>query len=110
MIDPAIKRGSSELVVLSVLARESLHGYELARRIDTQTSGLLSFTLASLYPLLYRLERRGCVTGVWKKAPSGRERRYYRITRLGRRQLVPLREEWSRYVRALRRLPGFRSA
>lgn len=110
MIDPGIKRGSAELAVLSVLAEEPLHGYELARRIGERTDGVLHFTLASLYPLLYRLERRGLLTGEWKTAPNGRKRRYYRLTSRGRRQLAPLREQWLRYFDALRRLPGVADA
>lgn len=110
MIDSAIKRGSAELAVLSVLAQQPLHGYELAQRIEKQTGGMLRFTLASLYPLLYRLERRGSLASEWKTAPSGRQRRYYRVTPRGRRQLAPLREQWLRYFQALRRLPGLRNA
>ena len=110
MIDPAIKRGSAELAVLSLLAEQPLHGYELARRIEERTGGALRFTLASLYPLLYRLERRGSVASDWRTAPNGRQRRYYRLTSRGRRQLEPLREQWRRYFEALRRLPGVADA
>lgn len=110
MIPPAIKRGSAELAVLSVLAEEPLHGYELARRIEERTAGGLRFTLASLYPLLYRLERRGAVAGAWKTAGNGRRRRYYRLTPRGRRQLAPLREQWLSYFAALQRLPGVADA
>lgn len=110
MIDPAIKRGSARLAVLSVLAGEPLHGYELARRIEKQTRGALGFTLASLYPLLYRLERGGLVIGEWKTAPNGRQRRYYRLTPRGRRELRPLRAQWRRLFEALRRLPGVAGA
>jgi transcriptional regulator len=110
MIHSSIKRGSAELAVLSVLAEEPLHGYEVARRIEERTGGLLRFTLASLYPLLYRLERRGAVAGEWKTAPNGRPRRYYRLTPRGRRQLRPLREQWRRYFEALQRLPGVADA
>src|SRR5262245_4778725 len=110
MIDPAIKRGSAELAVLSVLASEPLHGYELAQRIERQTDGLLRFTLASLYPLLYRLERQGSLASEWRTAPSGRQRRYYKVTAAGRRKLAPLRQQWRRYFQALRQLPGLRNA
>lgn len=110
MIDPAIKRGSAELAVLSVLAEGSLHGYEVARRIEERTGGTLRFTLASLYPLLYRLERRGAVASAWKTAPNGRQRRCYRLTAGGRRRLEPLREQWRRYFKALQRLPGVADA
>ena len=110
MINAAIKRGSAELAVLSVLAEEPLHGYEMARRIEQRTGGVLRFTLASIYPLLYRLERRGAVAGDWRTAPNGRRRRYYRLTPPGRRQLEPLRKQWRRYFEALQRLPGVADA
>ena len=110
MLPPAIKRGSAELAVLSVLAEGPLHGYELARRIQERTGGVLRFTLASLYPLLYRLEKRGTLAAEWKAAPNGRSRRYYRITPRGRGQLEPLREQWRRYLEALQRLPGLADA
>lgn len=110
MIPAAIKRGSAELAVLSVLADEPVHGYEMARRIEERTRGALRFTLAALYPLLYRLERRGAVTAEWRTAPNGRRRRYYRITARGRRELKPLRGQWLRYFEALRCLPGLADA
>ncbi len=110
MIGSAIKRGSSELAILSVLAGEPLHGYELARRIEQQTQGVLKFTLASLYPVLYGLERRGLIRGTWQEATSGRRRRYYRLTAAGRREMKPLRAEWARLFQALDRLAGVANA
>lgn len=104
MISANIKRGSAELAILSVLANRPLHGYEIARRIDHQTRGALRFTLASLYPLLYRMESRGWLSASWGETPAGRERRYYRITAAGRRKLAPLRKEWRELFRALGRL------
>lgn len=104
MVRATIKRGSAELAILSVLAGEALHGYEIARRIEQQTGGVLRFTLASLYPLLYQLEKRGWVKGTWQAAPGGRERRNYRLTATGKKQLAPLRREWRQFFRALERL------
>ena len=105
-IGPQIKRGSAELAILSVLAEGPLHGYQIAKRIERQTRGLLRFNLASLYPLLYRMEKRGWVKGTWEDPPGGRRRRYYRLAPAGRRRLVPLREEWAQFFRALNRLAG----
>jgi transcriptional regulator len=105
-IGPQIKRGSAELAILSVLAEGPLHGYQIAKRIERQTRGVLSFNLASLYPLLYRMEKRGWVKGTWEDPPGGRRRRYYRLTPAGRRRLVPLREEWAQFFQALNRLAG----
>lgn len=62
-LSDTIKRGSAELAILAVLEDTPLHGYEIARRIEQQTGGVLHFTLASLYPLLYRMEKRGWIRG-----------------------------------------------
>jgi PadR family transcriptional regulator, regulatory protein PadR len=103
MIEPGIKRGTAELAVLSVLEEGPLHGYEIARRIERQTKGKLRFTLASLYPLLYRMESKGLVRGAWEVG-DGRRRRCYRLTAAGKTKLAPLRREWGELFRALRQL------
>ena len=105
-IRPAIKRGSAELAILAVLRDRPSHGYEIAKQIALQTQGVLHFNLASLYPVLYGLEKRGWVRGNWEVAPSGRQRRYYRLTPAGKKRLAPLREEWGEFFRALHRLAG----
>ena len=104
MIGTGIKRGTAELAILSVLEAGALHGYEIARRIDRQTRGELRFTLASLYPLLYRMEQRSWIRGSWETSRSGRRRRVYRLTPAGKKRLSPLRQEWNELFRALRRL------
>jgi PadR family transcriptional regulator PadR len=104
MVGSEIKRGTAELAILSVLEDGALHGYEIARRIEQVTNGKLRFTLASLYPLLYRMEKRGWVRGEWQTAESGRRRRTYRLTAAGKKKIVPLRAEWSELFEALRRL------
>lgn len=109
-ISSNIKRGSAELAILTLLSETALHGYEIARRIEQHTGGVLRFDLASLYPLLYRLEKRGWLKGVWEVSANGRKRRYYRITAAGRKQLTPLREQWRLFFLALNRLAEVRSA
>lgn len=104
MISSNIKRGSAELAILSVLAHRPLHGYEIAHRIEHQTRGALRFTLASLYPLLYRMESRGWLRASWGETPAGRARRYYRLTAAGQKKLAPLRKQWRELFRALGRL------
>jgi len=99
-----VKRGSAELAILSMLADGPLHGYQIAKQIERQTHGVLVFNLASLYPLLYRLEKRGWATASWEISPHGRRRRYYRLTAIGKKQLAPLRAEWRLFFRALDRL------
>jgi len=104
MITPGIKRGTAELAVLSVLENGALHGYEIARRIEQQTKGSLRFTLAALYPMLYRLEKQKWIRGTWETSPTGRRRRCYRLTPQGKKKIQPLRAEWSELFSALRRL------
>ena len=82
-ISAKIKRGSAELAILTVLLEQPLHGYAIARRIEQQTRGALRFTLASLYPMLYALEKRGWVKGSWEASRAGRQRRHYRLTPAG---------------------------
>jgi PadR family transcriptional regulator PadR len=104
MIGPGIKRGTAELAVLSVLEGGALHGYEMARRIEQQTKGALRFTLAALYPMLYRMEQRGWIRGAWETSSNGRRKRCYRLTAAGKKKLSLLRQEWSELFEALRRL------
>jgi DNA-binding PadR family transcriptional regulator len=104
MIGIGVKKGTAELAILSVLQDGPLHGYELSRRIEAQTNGSLSFSLAALYPMLYRMERRRWICGAWETSSSGRRRRCYRLTPQGKKKLQPLRAEWLELFSALRRL------
>lgn len=99
-----VARGSAELAILSLLARESLYGFEISKRIEEESDGALRFSLASLYPMLYELEKRGWIGGRWQANRAGRDRRYYSLTPEGRKQLVPLKREWRSFFQALDRL------
>ena len=101
-----ITRGSGEIAILSLLAEKPLYGFEIAKQIGERTDGALQFTLASLYPLLYEMEKRGWVEGRWQVNQAGRDRRYYSLTAAGRRQLAPLRQEWRSFFQALDALAG----
>jgi DNA-binding PadR family transcriptional regulator len=101
-----IARGSAELAILTLLDKEQLYGFEIARRIEEDSGGALHFNLASLYPMLYTLEKRGWITGRWESNRAGRDRRYYCLTSVGRKQLAPLRQEWKSFFRALNLLAG----
>jgi PadR family transcriptional regulator PadR len=110
MIASGIKRGTAELVVLSILQEGALHGYEIARRIEQETNGSLRFTLAALYPMLYRLEKQKWIRGSWETSVNGRRRRCYRLTPKGKQKIAPLRKEWSDLFAALHRLAGVSNA
>jgi transcriptional regulator len=105
-----LKRGSLELVVLSLLEARPRHGYEISKLIEQRSDGVLRLHVASLYPLLYRLERRGWLEGRWLEQPGQRARRHYRLTREGRRIVRAQRRSWRDFARALDRLVGFRHA
>jgi DNA-binding PadR family transcriptional regulator len=104
------KKGSAEVVILAIVEPEPHHGYEIAKLIEARTGGSLTFTLASLYATLYRLEERGWIKGRWVEKAGQRRRCYYRITEPGRKVLGEQREDWSRLVVALRQVAGVESA
>jgi transcriptional regulator len=105
-----LQKGSAEMIVLALLEERSRHGYELAKLIETQSGSQLQFHVASLYPLLYRLERKGYVEGRWVEKAGERRRRFYRLTPTGRRALEAQRRSWREFVAALNRLTGFSHA
>jgi transcriptional regulator len=110
VIRTELKRGTAELAILSILENGPSHGYEIAQRIEKQSDGALRFTLAALYPLLYRMENRGWLQGVWETADSGRRRRCYKLLPRGKKMLSPLRAEWTDLFRAMRRVAKVRNA
>jgi transcriptional regulator len=97
-----LKKGSAELLVLSLVENRARHGYEIAKLIETRSEGSLSFQVASLYPLLYRLEGRGWIDGRWVEKAGQRRKRYYRITAAGRKVLAAQRASWQQFVEAIR--------
>ena len=101
-----LKKGGAELMVLASLEDMARHGYDIAREIDGRSGGMLRFHVASLYPMLYRLERRGWITGRWTEKAGQRRRRYYRLTPLGRKTLDAQRVEWRELIGALSRATG----
>jgi PadR family transcriptional regulator, regulatory protein PadR len=105
-IPAKIARGSAELVILSLLSEEPLYGFEISKRIEERTSGALRFTLASLYPMLYELEKRGGIAGHWEANQGGRDRRVYSLTPAGKKELALLKREWNFFFFALDRLAG----
>ena len=110
MLTDALKRGSAEFLILSLLESESRHGYELQKLIESRSDGVLSFHVASLYPLLYKLEERGWIVGRWVEKAGERRRRFYRLTAAGRSALEAQRESWREFVTAINRVSGVRYA
>ena len=105
-LDRELKRGSAELLILSLLDARPRHGYDLSKLIETRSGGQLKFHLDSLYPMLYRLEERGWIKGTWVEKPDERRRRFYKVTPEGRRVLAQQRKTWEAFVKAVRRVTG----
>jgi transcriptional regulator len=99
-----LKKGSAELLILSLVDDRARHGYDIARVIETKSEGALRFHAASLYPLLYRLEARGWIAGRWVEKPGERRRRMYRITPKGRKVLASQRSGFQAFVDAIQRV------
>jgi transcriptional regulator len=110
MLTDELKKGSAEFLVLSLLETEPRHGYELQKLIEARSRGVLVFHVASLYPLLYRLEERGWIVGRWIERAGERRRRYYRLTPTGRAALEQQRSSWREFVTAINRVSGVRYA
>jgi PadR family transcriptional regulator, regulatory protein PadR len=105
-VDRELKKGSAELLILSLLEFRARHGYELSKLIEERSKGALSFRVASLYPLLYRLEKRGWLRGRWVEKAGQRRRRYYSLTPEGREVLTSQRRGWKSFVAAINRITG----
>ena len=104
MFSAEVKKGSAALLVLALVEERPRHGYEISKLIESRSSGALSFRVASLYPMLYRLEKRGWVEGRWVEKAGQRRRRYYKLTREGRRVLSRQRSLWQQFLGALDRV------
>ena len=105
-LDRELKKGSAELLILSLLEARPRHGYELSKLIHSRSDGKLTFHIDSLYPLLYRLEERAWIKGTWVEKAGQRRRRFYKVTAEGRRVLARQRETWAAFVEAVRRVTG----
>lgn len=105
-MDRELKKGSAELLILSLIENRPRHGYEISKLIESRSDGVLRFNVASFYPLLYRLEQRGFIEGRWVEKAGQRRRRYYRLTAQGRKMLKEQRSTWRDFVNAMNQITG----
>ena len=94
-------QGTLDLLVLQVVALGPLHGYAIGQRLQQITRDSLQVQQGSLYPALHRLEERGWLRAEWKPSETGRDAKFYSLTRAGRRQLAVERADWHRLARAV---------
>ena len=106
MFRQELKRGSMELLILSMLDQKERHGYEIGKLIETRSGGRLEFRISTLYSTMYRLEERGWIKGRWVERAGQRRRRYYRLTSAGRGVLSSQKQEWEEYTTVINTLIG----
>jgi PadR family transcriptional regulator PadR len=110
IFDRELKKGSAELLILTLVETRARHGYEICKLIETRSDGVLRFNVASLYPLLYRLEKRGWIKGRWIEKAGQRRRRFYRLTVEGKKVLAAQRNTWQEFVEAINRITRIENA
>lgn len=110
MLSDELKKGTTPMLILSLLEAEQRHGYELAKLLEQKTRGIVRVHAASLYPLLYRLEKQRLIEGRWVEKAGERRRRFYRLTAEGKRQLEAQRQSWVEFARAIGQVAGVEHA
>lgn len=110
LFSPAVKKGSAELLVMALVEDRPRHGYEIGKLIEERSGGALVFHVASLYPMLYRLERKSLLEGRWVEKAGQRRRRFYKLTAEGRRVLARERSVWRQFMTALDQVAGLGKA
>jgi transcriptional regulator len=105
-----LKKGSAELLLLSLVEVRARHGYEIGKLIEQRSGGAITFSAAALYPLLYRLEKRGWIHGRWVERAGQRRRRFYKLTAAGRKVLGEQRSTWRSFAAAINRIAGTEEA
>jgi PadR family transcriptional regulator, regulatory protein PadR len=103
-INKDLVAASATPLVLAILAEGDSYGYAILKRVSDLSGGGLEWSDGMLYPVLHRLERLGYIAGKWKKSETGRQRKYYRITPQGRKQLEAERQQWQAVDSALRNI------
>jgi PadR family transcriptional regulator PadR len=96
-----LKRGTLEMLLLRLLTRREMYGYEIVTALHERSGGRLEITDGTLYPVLYRLERDGHVEARWQTPERGVPRKYYRVTERGATELATLVDEWRSFVEAV---------
>jgi PadR family transcriptional regulator PadR len=108
-IERELMRGAGPVAVLQLLERREMYGYELVQALSRQTEGVLAMGESTLYPLLYNLESKALVRSKWKEAASGRQRKYYALTKKGAARLRAYRRQWRGLLNAMEGIRLFES-
>lgn len=103
-LDTELIKGTLSLLILSLLSRRPMYGYEIVTTVAEETAGAFEWKAGSLYPSLHKLEKEGLVLGQWQGAAGERRRKYYHLTEAGRQALAHRMDSWSRVSRAVCRV------
>jgi transcriptional regulator len=103
-MDTELLKGTISLLILSLLSRKAMYGYEIAATVHRDTDGAFTWREGSLYPSLHKMEQGGLIVGEWEEKETGRKRRYYHITRKGRAALAEKLQSWSELTSAVNRV------
>lgn len=96
-IKKELTKGSSAMLVLSVIEKEDMYGYQIIKEIQLRSENAFTFKEGTLYPILHNFESDGYVKSYWQESENGRKRKYYKITRKGIKALADSKEEWKTY-------------
>lgn len=99
-------KGSTEMIILSLLEEQDMYGYEITERVNKTSDGYFQFKEGTLYPALKRMEVKGLLEGYWKASKEGPKRKYYRLTSFGKKALQIEKDEWSFFQRMINRIVG----
>lgn len=105
-IDKELMKGSTSILVLSLLSREDMYGYMIVGRLKASSENVFEMKEGTLYPMLHALENGGAVEAYWAESESGKKRKYYRITPSGRELLEKKKGEWKLFSRAVDKVTG----
>ncbi len=98
MFSPEMKKGSMEMLILSMLDESESHGYEIGKQIEKRSGGLIEFRISTLYSVLYRMEKSGWIKGRWVEKAGERRRCYYQLTVAGKKMLAVQEKTWREFV------------
>lgn len=104
-IDRELLRGSTNLLVLSVLEKENLYGYQMIKKLKMKSENVFEFQEGTLYPILHKLEEKGWITSYWDEV-AGKKRKYYAITEDGKKHLKSKKEEWQLFSTNVNKVIG----
>lgn len=99
--DKELLKGNIATLILSMLKRKPMYGYELIREASLRTDNLFTLKEGTLYPALHALERKGYITSKWQTGDSGKQRKYYMLTRKGRAFVAEKQQEWFHFSKAV---------